>query len=355
MHRPEIHQGERLGPDPGAQPHEGPRPAPAAIWLLSGIGEGPHLASVLLARGWRLRVSVVSESAARAYPPHPAQELQVGALAGAGAIEAALRQARRQGGFRWVVDATHPFALQISADLQAACQRQNQPLLRLQRPALALVGPAEGAAAGATPAMGPIPGPVKPASQAVGRGLKVRLLASLEELSAVALAGSHLLLAIGARRLGQARAHSPGAIHFARILPTPAGLAQARAAGLADGRLACLHPRSAAMARGSDSPWTGTGTGSGPGAHQGLLPGAPRPGAIERALCRRWAIDAVLCRQSGGPTETLWSDLCAELGLELLVVRQPQAGPGAPGLELAALLAALGHPDGGPADPGRRL
>ncbi len=298
MHGPEIHQGDRapLLPVDVGDPRC-PRPA-EAIWLVSGIGEGPLLASQLLARGWRLRVSVVGEAAGLAYAPHPALELQVGALAGADGIAAALGAARRQGGFRWVVDGTHPFAERISADLLAACQRLDQPLLRLQRPPQPLAGLTSSRA----------PGP------------KRRLLASLADLADLDLGGQRLLLAIGARRLGQALAHSPARAHFARILPNPTSLALARAAGLADGQLACLHPAQAVAAEGA--------------------------GAIERALCRRWAIDAVLCRQSGGVTELLWSELCAELGLELLLLRQPRASDQPPGLEFTALLEALGHPGG---------
>ena len=298
MHGPEIHQGEPARPYPVAERlPQGPGPA-GSIWLVSGIGEGPLLARQLLARGWRLRVSVVGEAAGRAYAPHPALDLQVGALDGADGIAAVLGAARRQGGFRWVVDGTHPFAEQISADLVAACQRLDQPLLRLQRPPLPPASPIDGQA----------PGPQR------------RLLASLADLSGLDLGGQRLLLAIGARRLGQALAHSPTAAHFARILPSPTSLALARAAGLADGQLACLHPVQA--------------------------PAAPGSGAIERALCRRWAIDVVLCRQSGGVTEQLWSGVCAELGLELLLLRQPRGPDQLPGLEFSALLEALGHPAG---------
>jgi len=362
MHGPEIHQGDPAGsgpgpaspanllpaqaglqacdPDPG-RPGGWPRAA-GAIWLLSGIGEGPLLARALLARGWRLRVSVVSEVAARAYPAHPRLELQVGALAGAEAIAAALVAERRQGGFRWVVDGTHPFAERISADLLAACRRLDQPLLRLQRsgPDLQAVAPvstsaltrmpvqeacqpgdatarpasASGPASRSVPStahgQAPIPGPTGPARH--------QLLASLEELASIDLGGKRLLLAIGARRLGQALACTPGAIPFARILPNPTSLALARSAGLADHHLACLHPAQAATAHGV--------------------------GAIERALCRQWDIDVVLCRQSGGVTEQLWGELCADLGLELLLLRQPQAGDRAPGMAFSALLEALGHP-----------
>ena len=340
MHGPEIHQGDRapLLPVDAGDPR---CPGPAeVIWLVSGIGEGPLLASQLLARGWRLRVSVVGEAAGRAYAPHPALELQVGALAGPGAIATALVEARRhQGGFRWLVDGTHPFAERISADLLSACRRLDQPLLRLQRPPVAV--PIQG------PSTAPLESLGDGGALALGPGGLPRrqVLNSLQDLAALDLGGKRLLLAIGARRLREALAHSPAHAHFARILPNPTALALARAAGLADGQLACVHPRLGLPALPPGSGPVGIGA-EGPG--PAMEPGPPRPGAIERALCRRWAIDAVLCRQSGGVTEQLWSDLCAELGLELLLLRQPQASSQVPRLEFSALLAALGHPGGLP-------
>ena len=37
------------------------------LWLVAGTGEGPPLAAALLQRGWRVRVSVVTAAAVRAY------------------------------------------------------------------------------------------------------------------------------------------------------------------------------------------------------------------------------------------------------------------------------------------------
>jgi precorrin-6A/cobalt-precorrin-6A reductase len=252
------------------------------LWLLSGTGEGPLLAKALLARGWRLRVWVVSGAAARSYPVAPTLELAVGPIGGPQAVAAALVQAEVAGERpAWVVDATHPFARRISTDLAAACRLRGQPLLRLLRPLL----PCGGAT----------------------------LLEDLHALSTIPLAGRSLLLAIGARHLATAMAHSSGSRHHARILPSSSALAQAMAAGLAADRVACLHPS--------------------------------KGGAIERALCRRWGIEAVLCRRSGGVTESLWHTLSAECGLPLLLLERPPEPAGLECHGLVSLLDRLGTPE----------
>lgn len=255
------------------------------LWLIAGTGEGPALAEALLAKGWRVRLSVVGVAAARAYRPHPRLELLVGAIGGGAdrpsepALIQALEAAERGGDrFRWIVDASHPFATRISAALARVCAARQQPLLRLGRP-LEPIGTA-------------------------------RLLDGPPDLAGLSRPGERLLLAIGARRLGLAVQHSPQAIHHARLLPDPAGLRLALAAGLAPERVACLRP-------GGD-------------------------GRIEAALCRRWRIEAVLCRQSGGTTEALWRRLCHEQGLELRLLRRPSEPAGVPVLPLAALLQHVG-------------
>ena len=248
MHGAKIHQ-----------PASGPGLGPGAgwLWLLAGTGDGPPLAAALLQQGWSLQVSVVSEAAARAYRPHPRLRLTTGPLAGPAAIAAELQ--RRA--YAAVVDATHPFAVRISADLAAACRSRGQHLLRLHRE--------------------------------VPAGPGVTLLAGLEELGQRTLVGQRLLLAIGMRQLGAAVALSPGALHHARLLPTAASLQAAQAAGLPAERVACVRPS--------------------------------RSGWIEAALLRHWDITTVLARQGGGASEAVWQGLCRELGLSLLLIQRPAA------------------------------
>ena len=264
MHGPDLHQGTRNE---------------AWIWLFAGTAEGPLLAQLLLERGWWVRASVVTPGAARAYPQHPQLQLSVGEVSDDAQLRADLQELAP----RWVVDATHPFAQVISRRLERLCAAEGPALLQLERRL--------------------------PEQDAPGEQL--HWLHGLEQLSRLPLAGERLLLAIGARQLAAAVHASAAAEHFARVLDQPGSLQAARAAGLADERIACLRPDPATQ------------------------------GELEEALCRRWGISVVLCRQGGGRSEAIWRQVCRRRGLPLLLLRQPVA---AAGLPLQALLEKLGQP-----------
>lgn len=261
------------------------------IWLFSGTGEGPRLAQAWLALGWRLEVFVVSAAAARAYPASAGLELRVGAVGDRSELQRRLELARRQGRAPlWIVDATHPFAIRISTDLAAICAALAQPLLRLTREDLHAADPGNSC--------------VIPDWQA----LSVRVPQE-----------ARVLLAIGARQLGVVQAALPGRVLHARVLPTAESLAIALAAGLPDDQLAPLHPA-------ADD--------------QQLL----------EALCRRWQIETVVARASGGGTEQRWRQLAGRLGLQLLLLQRPALG--LPGAELC-LKDALERLSRGAAAPAR--
>ncbi|WP_295474445.1 precorrin-6A/cobalt-precorrin-6A reductase [Synechococcus sp. UW140] len=176
------------------------------LWLLSGTGEGPFLATSLLGKGWHLRVSVVSEAAARVYPSHPCLEIKIGALGAGEKLKAAISSWP----CRWVIDATHPFASQIHRELDQACSDLQQPLLRYWRPELA-------------------PG-------------KAKLLPNLAALANENLEGKVLFLALGARELSKALQHSRASDHCVRLLPSPEALKTALTLGLSAEKIACLRP-----------------------------------------------------------------------------------------------------------------
>lgn len=252
------------------------------LWLIAGTGEGPLLARIFLQRGWRVRVSVVTAPAGHAYPLHPKLEIQVGALEGATALKGALEEAERAGrAFRWLIDASHPFASRITSAAVEATRNRPERVLRLQRP----------------PLLAPSAFPLQ----------------TMDDLSCHLEGGERLLLAIGARQLRVAAQQGARAILHARVLPQPQALQQALAAGLDPSRIACVRP-----------------TGE---------------GLVEEALCRLWQIDTLLCRQSGGLTERVWLGIAQRLGLRLLLLQRPCEPVELAQLPFAELVEHVGWPE----------
>ena len=243
------------------------------IWLVAGTEDGVWAARQLLALAVPVRVQVVSPRACRAYGPltaNPAFQCRAMAM-GPGDVHQALAGPSPPA---LVVDATHPFALRITRTLHAACSTAAVPYLRLQRPQL------------------------QPGAATVVDRLEV-----VQDLGQ-----SSLLAAVGSRSLARLVAwHGPGRT-AARILPTATALQQALTAGLPPERIAPLQPLSTS---------------------HGEMHPPPDPGAsLEAALCRRWAVDVVLARQSGGTPERHWHRVCAAMGVSLWLLRRPrEPGP----------------------------
>jgi precorrin-6A/cobalt-precorrin-6A reductase len=95
------------------------------LLLLGGTSEARELAARLVEAG----VDVTSSLAGRvARPRLPVGPVRIGGFGGVEGLRAALAD------YDAVVDATHPFALGMSANAVAACRLEDVPLLRLERP-----------------------------------------------------------------------------------------------------------------------------------------------------------------------------------------------------------------------------
>jgi precorrin-6A/cobalt-precorrin-6A reductase len=95
------------------------------ILLLGGTAEARRLAELLTAGG----IDVTSSLAGRVADPRlPVGEVRVGGFGGVDGLRAELAD------YSAVVDATHPFAKNISVNAAAACAADGVPLLRLERP-----------------------------------------------------------------------------------------------------------------------------------------------------------------------------------------------------------------------------
>lgn len=105
-------------------------PAPKRLLILGGTAESRQLAEAATAR-FGAALAVTTSLAGRTQAAAPvAGELRRGGFGGTAGLLAYLRDAR----IDLVIDATHPFAAQISANARAACRDAAVPLLVLTRP-----------------------------------------------------------------------------------------------------------------------------------------------------------------------------------------------------------------------------
>ena len=236
------------------------------VWLLAGTGEGHLMAEALISDGWQVTVSVVSYQASKPFLEMPLLDLLVGPIEGVKGIANIINNSRElMKGFDWVIDATHPFALIISSDLQKACKQMDQSLIRYERPSL-------------------------DTSQDL-------LVKNIKAIAKLPLKGKKILLALGSKNISEAfdSVREAGGEAFARILPTPESLVKALAGGLPGSNLAIVRPF-------QQEPLAD----------------------LERALCDRWSIDGVICRQSGGLVEKMWGALCKKKKLDLWLISRPK-------------------------------
>ncbi|MGI9462589.1 MAG: cobalt-precorrin-6A reductase [Aestuariivirgaceae bacterium] len=98
------------------------------VLILGGTGDSSELAGRLVADGHHV---VSSLAGVTSRPVMPAGEVRVGGFGGAGGLaEYVARE-----GFDLIVDATHPYAVQISANGASASGISGVPYLRFERPA----------------------------------------------------------------------------------------------------------------------------------------------------------------------------------------------------------------------------
>jgi precorrin-6A/cobalt-precorrin-6A reductase len=97
------------------------------VLILGGTSDARELASRLDARpGLRIVSSLAGRTKSPVLPPG---ETRIGGFGGVPGLARWLRDHCAAA----VVDATHPFAAQISANAEAACREAGAPLLRFQR------------------------------------------------------------------------------------------------------------------------------------------------------------------------------------------------------------------------------
>ena len=234
------------------------------LWLLTGTGEGHLFAESLLKEGWKVTVSVVSTRASIPYEKLNVEKILIGALISEEDIRSViLNERNNQNGFYCVIDLTHPFAIKITPIVSKICKELDQPFIRYERP-------------------------INEISNAF-------LIKNLSDLCTYNLKNKSILFAVGARYLQDAIlfAKDLGANTYTRVLANQESIKKTLSSSIPKANIAVLNPSSS-----SD-------------------------GGIEKALIRKWNIDGVVCRQSGGYTEKLWQGICSSMELDLWLLERP--------------------------------
>jgi len=229
------------------------------LWLIGGTQESAQLAQALIQAHLPCVVTVTTEQAQSLYPPGPALQVVVARFN----AETLPRFLEREA-IAAVLDASHPFAAEISRLAIATAKQRHLPYLRFERPA-----------------------PVAPPNP---RETRVESFEHL--LSSHILEGERVLLTVGYRPLPLFLPWQERATLFARILPSVVALETALEAGFSPDRLLALRP--------------------------------PVPLALERALWQHWHISQVVTKASGQPGgEETKRQIAAELEISLIVIARP--------------------------------
>ncbi len=229
---------------------------------MGGTSESAQLATAIAQAKLACTISVTTVAATALYPAAP--ELQV--VVRTFNFDQLLQflQADR---IVKILDASHPYAVEISQLAIAAARQLQIPYLRFERPV------------GSSPRYSCCP------------------TISLDSLDALFtgdyLQNQRVLLTIGYKFLAQFAAWQNRATLFARILPSSAALEAALAAGFQSKRLFAIRP--------------------------------PVPLELERALWQHWQISLAVTKASGQPGgEDTKRTVAAELGVPLIVITRPR-------------------------------
>ena len=204
------------------------------VLIFGGTTEGREAAERLLAQGVPCTVSVATQYGEEVMEPHPLLKIHTGRLE-----QGAMAQLMRDGLFCCVLDATHPHAQEVSAQIRAACEKTGLPYLRLQRET------------GRTEKTG--------GEKSDDRCVFVR---DVEEAGTY-LAGQpgRVLVTTGSKELGRfVKALGDVSRVTARVLPAEASLQACREAGLAGSQIFAMQgpfdtEMNCALIRHADAEW----------------------------------------------------------------------------------------------------
>ncbi len=232
------------------------------VWILSGTSDGPVIASRLLELNYSVFASVLTYKAGQAYIENPKLHIITGKLNNKDQIINFINKNK----ISCVVDATHPFAVIISKNLNNACKEINIPLLLFERKSL------------------------------INNTNNFFYIDDLKDINNVDMENKNILLAIGSRFLNETANYYMNckANVFTRVLPTFESITKAFGSCIKNSNIAILEPSKIEQV------------------------------ILEKKLCDFWDIDYVLCRESGSYSQKNWESIVSGSKMKLFLVKRPQ-------------------------------
>ncbi|EDX77857.1 precorrin-6x reductase [Coleofasciculus chthonoplastes PCC 7420] len=270
------------------------------LWLIGGTSESVQLAEAIASLNLLCLVTVTTAAAKSLYPQTPSLQIQVGRLNGK-----QIEQLCQQQQITAILDASHPYAVEISRIAIATAQRYQIPYLRFERP---LVKGNEGdgdrcrdapwrvstVKAGFEQRLSSTakPNSLNPPLQTQNEPSVITLDSFETLVTGDYLNQQRVLLTVGYKVLSLFQDWQARSTLFARILPAVTSLEAAIAAGFSRDRIIALRP--------------------------------PVPFELEMALWRHWDISRVVTKASGvAGGEATKRQVAAQLGIPLIVIDRP--------------------------------
>ena len=231
------------------------------VWILSGTSDGPIIADKLLNLNYSVFVSIISYKASLVYPKKNKLHIITGKILD----EIEVRQFLEKYQIDLIIDATHPFAMQISSNLAKGCEKSNKLLLRFNRQSN-----------------------LKPSKYS-------RFVDNLKGIKVSEIKNKNLLLAIGARSLNEVAEYYMNfdVNIFARILATQDSILNGFSSCIRNSNIAILNPSKFGENK------------------------------LEYFLCKSWNIDCILCRDSGSYSQMIWEEISNRTNIKLFKLRRP--------------------------------
>ena len=235
------------------------------VWILSGTSDGPIIADKLLNLNYVVFVSVISYKASLVYPKKNKLHIITGKILD----EIEVSQFLKKHQIDLIIDATHPFALQISENLAKGCKKSNKMLLRFER------------------------------QPKVKSSIKSRFIEDLYGIKISEIKNKNLLLAIGSRSLNEVAEYymNLDVNIFARILATQQSILNGFSSCIRNSNIAILNPSKFGQNK------------------------------LEYFLCKNWNIDFILCRDSGSYSHMIWEEISERTNIKLFKLRRPMEKP----------------------------